>query len=248
MATVVTITDRDGFDNCTDNIVVVQPARRRLLWVPRDVWCENREERINASFKGGSHQRLIEDLKGLGIDVDHSLCLSRSAVERALSAVDVSVPVAQPLRFWYPMSPTERIQDGRKPVDFLPPSERLRGERVHQWIGARHVRDSSTPGSDLARIRRQQVLVRRLLREHFVFSAVLADPDAWKVSDRQAMVELGRVRWWWHMACTDQVADRNVAGQQVLELMSPEPKPPRWRRALLIVRSRLVGLGQVGRG
>ena len=122
VSTVVTVMDRDGFDNCTDNIVVVQPGRHRLLWVPRDVWCEPRAERINASFKRGSHQRLVEDLQQLGIEVDHSVCLSRSTVERALASIDVTVPVHQPLQFWYPMSPTERIQEGRKPVDFMPPN------------------------------------------------------------------------------------------------------------------------------
>ena len=232
VSTVVTVMDRDGFDNCTDNIVVVQPGRHRLLWVPRDVWCEPRAERINASFKRGSHQRLVEDLQQLGIEVDHSVCLSRSTVERALASIDVTVPVHQPLQFWYPMSPTERIQEGRKPVDFMPPRERLRGERVHQWIGARHVRDPSTPGSDLARIGRQQVLVRRLLRDGFDFSMVLADRERPLVSDPMAIEDLGRVRWWWRMAHTDQVADRQVNGQHVLTLLSPEPKPPRWRRAV----------------
>lgn len=233
MATVVTVMDRDGFDQRTDNIVVVQPRRRRLLWVPRDVWCEPIGDRINGAFCAGGHAGLLTGLASLGMAVDHSVCVPRAAVERALADVVVSVPVTEPLRFWYPLDPRTRVQDGRKPVDFQPPREELSGERIHQWLGARHGRDAAVPASDLARIRRQQVFVRALLRQGFDFAALLDDPDPPWSSDAAALADLRRVRSWWRLCSADQVDDRVVDGLQVLELRSPEPKPPRWRRAVL---------------
>jgi hypothetical protein len=225
--------DREGFDQRTDNIVVIQPRRRRLLWVPRDVWHEPIDDRINAAFKAGGHDGLMEGLRYLGIEVQHSVCLPRGAVERALAGASVTVPVTEPLRFWYPLSPSTRLQDGRKPVDFDPPREVLEGERIHQWLGSRRGRDPSTRATDLGRIERQQVFVRSLLRQGFDFTTVLADPEPPSLSDDAALDELRRVRSWWRFAYTDQVEDRVLHdGRAVLVLRAPVPRPPRWKRAV----------------
>ena len=111
------------------------------LWVPRDAWCEPVDDRINAAFKRGGHDALLGGLRSLGLRVDHSLCLPRSAVECALADATVTVRVREPMRFWYPLSPMTDCEDGRKPVDFDPPREVLQGERIHQWLGSRHGRD-----------------------------------------------------------------------------------------------------------
>jgi anionic cell wall polymer biosynthesis LytR-Cps2A-Psr (LCP) family protein len=225
--------DRDGFDQRTDNIVVVQPARHRLLWVPRDVWCDQIGDRINGAFAQGGHEGLIAALASLGIPVDHSVCVPRRAVEHALAGITVAVPVEAPLRFWYPLTPTTAIQEGRKPVDFLPPGEDLHGERIHQWLGARHGREPGTRASDLGRIERQQVFVRALLRQRFDFAAVLRGPAEPSISHPAALDDVRRVRRWWRLAWTDDVADRVLDdGRQVLDLRSPEPTPPRWRRGV----------------
>ncbi len=233
MSTVVTIMDREGFDQRTDNIVVVQPRRRRLLWVPRDVWCERIDERINAAFKLGGHEELVASLRSLGFEVDHSLCLPRSAVEHVLVHASVTVPVTEAMRFWYPLTPTTRVQDGRKPVDFDPPHELLEGERIHQWLGARRARDGSGGGTDLGRIARQQVFVRELLRQRFDFSAVLSAPAAPSMTGPAAIHDLRRVRRSWRFSCADQLEDRTLEdGRAVLVLRSSEPRPPRWRRGI----------------
>lgn len=242
MATVVTVMDRDGLVHCTDNIVVVQPDRRRLLWVPRDVWCEPLGNRINQAFRKGGHQGLLDSLASLGITADHSICLPRGVVAQALERATVTVAVTTPLRFWYPLTPEATIEEGRKPVDFEPPREDLRGERIHQWLGARYGRDDEVPASDFGRIERQQVFVRALLRQHFDFSVVLDGLAESSFSSPAALDDLRRVRSWWRMAYTDQVADRTLDdGRQVLVLRSPEPKAkpklPRWRRAVARVGS-----------
>src|SRR5207245_438534 len=127
--------------------------------------------------------------------VQHSLCLARVAVERALADVDVVVPVERALSYWYPLHPQARIEDGKKVVRFDPPAERLRGERVHQWIGARYAVDR--PASDFERLARQQVLVRRLLEEGYPFDRALVDPEQVSSSDPATLDELRSVRATW---------------------------------------------------
>ena len=100
-------------------------------------------------------------LAELGQPVDHTVCLRRAAVETALADVEVTVPVRRRLELFYPLHPTAAIEDGAKRITFEPPAETLRGERIHQWLGAAW----GTRGRDwdLFRIARQQILVRRLL-------------------------------------------------------------------------------------
>lgn len=236
MATVVTVMDRPGFDQRTDNIVLVQPRRRRLLWVPRDVWCPEIDDRINGAFCVGGHDALRAGLASLGLPVEHSVCLPRSAVEHALEGAAVTVPVEEPIALWYPLAPQLRLEDGRRPVDFTPPSEELRGERIHQWLGARQGRDPARPTSDLHRIRRQQVFVRAALQQGLDVSAALRGPDEVSLSDPAALDELRRVRPWWRLATTGQVEDRVVDDRQVLILRSPHPHPPLPRRVAARLR------------
>lgn len=154
--------------------------------MPRDVWCPEVGDRINTAYRSGGHDGLLRGLRSLGFRVDHSVCIPRAATERFLGTVTVDVPIERPLRFWYPLSPQSRIEDGRREVDFDPPGEILSGERIHQWIGARTSRDAGERGSDLDRIQRQQVLVRALLRQGSELSAVVGGPELPSWSDEEA--------------------------------------------------------------
>jgi anionic cell wall polymer biosynthesis LytR-Cps2A-Psr (LCP) family protein len=197
VATVVSIMDRPGWDNRTDNIVVVEPERRVVTWVPRDLWSPLVQHRINAAFKRGGHATLRAALAEHGIPVEHGLCLTRAAVEVALSEVTVSVPVEKRLAFWYPLEPLVPIQCGRKRIEFEPPTEVLTGERLHQWMGARYAAAPDVDGMDFGRIRRQQVLLRRLLEDGFDFASTLADSSRFSITGAGALDELRQVRTDW---------------------------------------------------
>lgn len=168
--------DRDSWAARTDNIVLIEPRRRRLLWIPRDLWSDIVGDRINEAFGRGGHELLLAAIQELGLPAEYSVVLLRSAVERALNDLRVTVPVARPMRFWYPLEPTSRLEDGAKLVRFDPPEETLAGERIHQWIGARSSADKPLRLPDFDRIERQQILIGCLLRQGYDFSAALIDP------------------------------------------------------------------------
>ena len=216
MATVVSVMDRDGWEARTDNIVVADPARRCLLWVPRDLWAESLRNRINCAFARGGHQGLLSGLEGLGLDVQHSVCVRREALELALADLTVTVEVDEPLDFWYPLSPTAPIEEGQKLVRFDPPAEPLSGERIHQWLGAR-----LRPGrasSDLERIERQQVFVRTLLDDGFDFSRLLASPELVSASSEEGLEELAQVSPGWSLETLGPVVPKTIDGMLVLVL------------------------------
>ena len=228
MATVVTVMDREGWSANTDVVVLVDPARQRLLWVPRDVWCRRLGDRVNSAFKRGGHQALIAALAELGLRADHSVCLARSAVTDALRDVRVSVPVARPLTLRYPLTPEEPIEQGEQLVHFVPPAETLDGERIHQWIGARF--ELGRPSSDLDRIGRQQVLVRALLAQGFDFSRALSNPGSVSSSGQGALEELREVRPGWRFRTLPRLRPVTSDGKAVLV------HHPWWRPSLHYLR------------
>ncbi len=209
MSTIVGIMDRAGFESNTDNLVLVEPTRQRLLWIPRDLWCPAMGDRINAAFRRGGHERLCAALGEHGLQAGHSIVLSRAATEAALAGVSVLVPVPARMVFDYPLTPTSRIEDGRKPIAFEPPAERLHGERIHQWLGARG-------GSDLHRIERQKVFLRRLIQRRFPFHQCLSRPEWFRCSDPVAVDELATVRESWRFDTLGALEPEVIEGKQVM--------------------------------
>lgn len=173
MATVIGVMDREGWDHRTDIITVIDPRKKEILWIPRDLYCERLGNRINTAFKKGGHELLIEALQEHGLEVENGICVLRSVIERSLIQYKIQVPVEQFEEFYYPLAPQLPIEEGKKIIQFHPPSEWLEGERFHQWIGARVPLEGYQDASgDLARIRRQQILLRRMLEEGFDFAHV----------------------------------------------------------------------------
>lgn len=179
MSSVVSILDRDNWDDRTDNIGVVEPLERRILWIPRDLWCNTIQNRINSAFGRGGHELLLRCLEEHKIEAESSICFRRSATIHCFRDLQVFVPIYEVMRFWYPLHPTKPIEEGRKPIEFKPPGELLSGERIHQWIGARISSDKG--GSDLNRIERQKTLLRCLLEQNFDFKKLVADREYFSI-------------------------------------------------------------------
>lgn len=234
--TVVGVMDSDSWMARTDNIVVVDAKRRRLVWVPRDLWSDVVGDRINEAFARGGHELLRAAVREHGFRAESSVVLLRSGVERVLDGIRVTVPVDRRLSYWYPLAPTSRIEDGRKLVVFEPPREALSGERIHQWVGARRSADVPPPMlPDLDRIERQQVLVRALVQDGFAFTRVLEDPALTSVAGSQALDVLGAVRAAWRFETFRRFQPATIEGKMVLL----------GRRRRLLSRPRT--LGPVGR-
>lgn len=164
----VAILDKDSWTSNTDVMEVADLRRGRLTWVPRDLWSERLGDRINTAFAAG---QLLPTLAELGFRCNGSICFRRGATIAALADLEVK----RPLDFWYPLSPMQPIKAGRNKISFRPPLERLSGERLHQWIGARFAVEG--PSSDLHRLARQGVLLRALIEQRADFSTVLADAE-----------------------------------------------------------------------
>ena len=219
MATVVGILDRDFWSANTDNIVIADPATKSLTWIPRDLWCPSLSHRVNKAFARGGVEGLVSALGELGFACDHAGVLRRSATERAAMSISVDVPVEKKLDFWYPLHPTQPLEEGQKIVSFRPPSERLSGDRIHEWLGAR--KRSAVPGmrgldNDWQRMRRQQVFVLALIEQGFDFSFLLTDKDLVQVSSGDGLRELALIDATWRLNSFDDVRDETIDGMRVL--------------------------------
>jgi hypothetical protein len=216
----VAVMDRDSWGANTDNLAVVDPHRRSVVSVPRDLWCTSVGDRINRAWAEGGAPRLIAALAEHGFEVDEAVCLQRGAVSDVLDRIEVTVPVEETTVFLYQAEPLMIIQES--PVlttRFDPPSERLTGLRIHQWIGAR--RALVGDGTDLYRMRRQQTLVREMIRDGVDFSAFLVDAERVHVTSPTALDTLAQVRPDWHYDVFDDVVPRTIEGAQVLVRSTP---------------------------
>lgn len=194
-------------------------ATKTLTWIPRDLWCPSLSNRVNRAFARGGVAGLIAALNELAFPCDHGLVLRRSATERAAMSLSVEVPVDRPLDFWYPLHPTIEIHGPRKPVIFRPPSERLEGDRIHEWVGARKrikIPRMLKGDTDRQRMRRQQIFLKVLLAQNFDFSSVLADGDLVRISGEEALKELASIDLSWRMNAFSNTRSERIDGKSVL--------------------------------
>ena len=214
MSTVIGILDRDSWLANADNIVVADPSSRTLTWVPRDLWCPSLGDRINRAFLLGGMAGFLTALRELDFFCDHGLVLRRGATELGLENACVEVAVDEPMEFWYPLRPTLPLEKGQKIVSFWPPVERLEGERIHQWIGARKGLGRRT--ADWDRMRRQQIFVRALLEQKFDFQSIVSDESLIQMSTRAALEEVSGVDVNWRMRTFNRARPETIDGKMVL--------------------------------
>jgi hypothetical protein len=215
-AAVVGVMDRDSWTARTDNLVVVDATRRRVSGCPGISGSDAVGDRINEAFSQGGHDLLEAAVREHGLPAESSVVLLRSGVERALEGLRVTVRVDRGRRYWYPLAPMLRLEDGRKLVCFDPPQEELSGERIHQWLGARRSADDPAPTlPDLDRIERPQVLVRTLLEDGFAFAKALEDPALTSIAGSRAL-EVGAVRATWDFETYRRFQPATVEGKMVL--------------------------------
>ena len=221
MPTVIGILDSATTNQRTDVIVVADAKRRRLLWVPRDLWSFRFQIRVNAAYQTGGFERLFAVLAELGLPVDEGVVFPRSTTAALLAPVRIEVPVDRPLEFRYP----DATAQGEMALDwtvvrFDPPSEVLEGRRVHEWLGARYSRLDQRDGGDLARIHRQRVLVESLLDDGCDIAGALRDAPGIRTSDG-ALDELRKLNHRWEVTFYYTIAATQVGEQRVLL-----PAPP----------------------
>lgn len=198
MGTIIGIMDEDDWTGRTDVLIWVDANTRQWVWFPRDLWCESIQQRINAAYKRGGFDRLIACLAEHGVRADAGICVRRSASERMLANIRVNIPIEEELHFWYPAQPPFPVEYARKKISFYPPGERLTGERIHQWIGARKQVNGSH--SDLDRIRRQQTFVRCLLEQQSsAFRVAWDGPDTVALYGEDPFKDVRHARADWSM-------------------------------------------------
>jgi anionic cell wall polymer biosynthesis LytR-Cps2A-Psr (LCP) family protein len=214
MATVVAIMDEPGLRANTDVLVLVEPERRRLLWVPRDLFSETVGGRINEAFRRGGAEALLSALAEHGLDAQHLICLGRETTEAALEGVRVEVFVPERMEFLYPL-PGMTVPEGNRRIVFEPPMELLEGERIHEWIGSRF-KPNGRPGSDLERIERQKLFVVALLDGGFDFTRVMRPGLSVSLSGPEALAELRGVRAGWALETFGDLIPATIDGKEVL--------------------------------
>ena len=164
---VIGVMDRNAWTANTDIIVIVIPSQKKLVWIPRDLYCETINNRINKAFCKGRSDLLIKCVNNIGFNfiTSHCICLWPTAIEKFINKIDsIKVPVDITRELKYPLHRHKPIEDGFRVITFNKPSEILTGDRFHEWIGARYaVNPKSFIGCDLDRIIRQQILIKELL-------------------------------------------------------------------------------------
>lgn len=210
--------DGPTFGDNADVLVLADHREQRLLWIPRDLWCPGLGDRVNRGYVKGGSEGLIAALAEHSLAADHTVVVTREASAAFLAGIEVTVPVDREERFWYPLEFGRPIEDGRKQVSFTPPAERLSGERLHAWIGARYRVEGR--GGDLERIERQQRLFAVLMIEGADFRPLL-ESDGCRASSEAAIAELSQVQPGWRLETLGPLVPAEVEGRQVLVPASP---------------------------
>lgn len=170
---VLVIMDRNNWNGRTDNIIIISKKNKKIKWIPRDLYSKSIKNRINTAYSFGGPDLLIRCLKEINIIVDNCICILPYLIDENIdNLVSITVPVSYNMKFYYPIYRHKPIEEGRKIIEFNSPNVTLKGDRIHEWIGARYEITKNTNNSefpDIHRIKRQQILLKELLKIKYKF-------------------------------------------------------------------------------
>lgn len=202
--------------NNTDVIAVVDTQKKIVTSIPRDLYSWSICNRVNAAYAKGGLSLFENVIKKAGYPCIASICIPKNVSMGALESASITVPIAQSMEYYYPMSPNQPIEEGKKIVAFHPPQEILSGERIHQFVGAR----SSVPTNlqtdlqDINRIKRQQIFAQALIKQKFDFRHFLH--PAVSLSNSLVFNLLAKVDLTYQWEILDDFFPCSVAGMSVL--------------------------------
>ena len=249
MSLVLAIMDRNNWSARTDVMVIVNPTEKTLSWIPRDLYCKTIDNRINAVYRKGQELLFLSSLQKLGYQVQHCVCMLPDVVNACIQQMPpISIPLYKTIGFEYPLHRHEPIENGKRIITFRAPVEKLSGDRIHEFIGARYsirigsenadqqkkqykkyYMDTGHPNyaqkngfPDFNRMRRQQILVKEWLNTHantFHFT-IPHDPEKIKGLNETTISILKKIDQTWVLQPISETEYNNIIinGNCVLHL------------------------------
>ncbi len=174
---------RPGSPALSDTILLIsvdlQTGKVNSLPLPRDIWSEAYQTKINALYVYGAErypdrpeqfsEEVISELTG--VPIHHTVLISLSSLEGIIDAVDgieVDVPVGfSDSTFPKPDVDVTTVTDPEQlyqAITFEKGPQQMSGERALQYIRSRNS-DTAEEATDVARNRRQQVVLTSLIQK-----------------------------------------------------------------------------------
>lgn len=157
-------------------LVHIDPASTKatVMSIPRDLWVQipgkSFRSRINSTFDTGPDLLVRAIEQNLGISIDHFVEVSFQSFRQVVNAVGG-------VKEYFPTAARDMFSDLRIPA---PGCYTLNGDKALQFVRSRHYeylqrgRWVSEPESDLARIKRQQSFIKKMISK--AQSSGLTDP------------------------------------------------------------------------
>jgi len=170
MSIILGVMDRNDWKARTDILVFIDPEKKLIKWIPRDLYSPHINNRINVAYARGGEELLIKCLNEFNIFPKYCLCVLPLCFDENIKKIDnIDVPVQKKMSYYYPLHRHQLIENGKRLIEFNPPFENLKEDRFHEWIGARYEVSNFTRFPDFNRIHRQQILLTCLLNIKYNF-------------------------------------------------------------------------------
>lgn len=188
------LAERDGGALLTDTIILLQldllNNQIKTIALPRDLYHSAYQTRINALYYYGLENKPNDPLdfptqtlsELTGIDIDHTLLIEIDALEELIDLVG-GVEISIEEGFTDPLFPRKDVDVSietdpailYESIVFEEGQEKMDGNRAMQYMRSRNSGDDQ--GNDLARGKRQQIVLEALLRQIFNLDFLLNEPE-----------------------------------------------------------------------